>query len=229
MTIFKTSPEKALQRDIDAATANRIKLSARLAASDASVIEATTAAQQLAIIGADDRQLEAAESKARALRDRAITLRSAIEKNETDLAALERGRADLADKKLRQETATEIAALAVDLEEIAKVLDPILERMADVAGRATPYKLFVEQALISFAVSSRTQIPDATALLASVLRTHAAAVLGGSKAVPKPVPPVLAVVAPAAVPRADHFSYSESSGHPVSTYRVSGGFVKEQS
>jgi hypothetical protein len=185
MAIFQIDPEKSSQRDINAAIANRSKLTLRLSDAESAVISATSAVQQLAINGAEDPVLDAAEAKVRALTARVTTLKSAITKNEFDLGALERERAKVADKQLRRETATEIAELAVGLEETAKALDPVLERMAELAGRATKYHIFVEQGLLNFAASSRAQIPDATTLLASVLRVHATAVLTGSKAPPK--------------------------------------------
>src|SRR5229473_1892711 len=108
MAIFKSNPERTLQRDIDAATVARNKLIERLAETEAAVIDLRKAAERLAFDGADDATLDAAEAKTRALTDRTATLKAALTQSDARLADLERERTDKADKKLRAATAAEV-------------------------------------------------------------------------------------------------------------------------
>jgi hypothetical protein len=190
MVLFKSNPEKMLIRDIAAATASRDTITARLADAEAAVAELKMKAERLALEGADDAALDAAEAKTRALTDRVATLRAALTQTESRLAGLERERADQADKKLRAATAAEVAAMADDLEATATSFDSSVEKMAEITGRAS---LFVYEAmgLKHFAATARMQVPDATALIAALLRSHAANVLAGSAppTLPKPDAP----------------------------------------
>ena len=104
MNPFKPSPEKKL----DAARANRDKLAERLAVAEAAISERTSAAQRLARDGASDAELDTAETALRASRDRRDTLSVALVELNQQVAALEKERDDLADQKLRAETAAAI-------------------------------------------------------------------------------------------------------------------------
>jgi septal ring factor EnvC (AmiA/AmiB activator) len=76
MALFKSSnPEKAVQRDIDAATANRERLSPKLAEAEQAVARHAAAAKQAALTG-DDAELDRAEASQRAAQDRSATLRT---------------------------------------------------------------------------------------------------------------------------------------------------------
>jgi hypothetical protein len=74
MGMFKSSnPERAVQRDIDAATVNRERLSARLAESEQAVARHADAAKQAALTG-DDAELDRAEISLRAAQVRGSTI-----------------------------------------------------------------------------------------------------------------------------------------------------------
>src|SRR4029077_19687235 len=88
MALFKSNPEKAVQRDIDAATANRERLSAKLAESEQAVRRHADAAKQAALAG-DDAELDRAEASLRAAQDRSASLRTALTDVEQQLEALE--------------------------------------------------------------------------------------------------------------------------------------------
>jgi hypothetical protein len=179
MALFKSNPEKTLVRDIAAATAARDAITARLADAEGAVAELRMKAERLALDGAADDVLDAAEAKTRTFADRMVTLRAALTQGEAHLADLERERADQADKKLRAETAAEIAELATGLEEVAKEFDSVVTRMAEITRRASAVT-FEANGLLNYAAASRMQIPDAVALVAALLRGHAACVLDGS-------------------------------------------------
>src|ERR1700745_546199 len=108
MALFKSSnPEKAVQRDIDAATKNRERLSAQLVEFEQAITRHAAAAKQAALTG-DDAELDRSEGALRAAQDRSKTLTAALADVKQELAALERTKAEIADRKLRAETAAEI-------------------------------------------------------------------------------------------------------------------------
>ncbi|MBV8699042.1 hypothetical protein [Bradyrhizobium sp.] len=100
MAIFKSNPEKAVQRDIDAATANCERLSAKLAEFEQAVARHSDAAKQAALTG-DDAELDRAEAAQRAAQDRSATLRTALTAVEQQLEALERKKAGLAKEAVK--------------------------------------------------------------------------------------------------------------------------------
>jgi hypothetical protein len=228
MALFKANPEKTLQRDIESARANRDRLSAKLAESEQAIIARTAAAQALARDNADDEMLGAAEAATRSAQDRTATIAGAIVEVEHHLSALESERDDLADKKLRAETAAEVEAMAVDLQKAAKEIDPILEKMVQITGRATEFQIWNAYGLGNFATSSKLQVPDAIDLVVASLREHATRVLNGLSpaSVPKPEASGVTVVNAPAEPPKDHFTYS--SPPPGPRYRVPNAFAKEK-
>jgi hypothetical protein len=208
MALFKSNPEKALQRDIAAATDARDKLNTRLAEAETAVIDLRIAAERLALDGADDAALTAAEAKTRALIDRTATLKAALTQSEARLAGLERELAELTDKTMRAATAAEVAAMADHLEATATSLGSIVEKMAEITGRAGLF-IYEAKGLESYATASKTQVPDAVALIATLLRSHASAVLNGTApaALPKQPAPEPIVVAPPPANHASPFKY----------------------
>jgi hypothetical protein len=66
MALFKSSnPEKTVQRDIDAATTNRERISGKLAEAEQAIARHAAAAKQAALTG-DDAELDRAEASLRA-------------------------------------------------------------------------------------------------------------------------------------------------------------------
>jgi multidrug efflux pump subunit AcrA (membrane-fusion protein) len=228
MALFKINPETTLQRDIDAARTNLSRLTAKRAETEQAIIERKGAAQALARDGADDEVLGKAEAATRSAQDRATTIADAVVEVEQQLARLERERDDLADKKLRAETVAEVAQMAIDLEKIAQEIDPFLEKMIGITGRATEMQIWNAHGLGNFATASKVQIPAAIDLVVASLHEHTTRVLNGLSpaSLPKQDAPVAIVAAPAEPPK-DHFTYSTSKpGGP--SYRVPGGFSKEK-
>jgi hypothetical protein len=172
MALFRTSPEKQLTT----ATGARDKLRARLADAESAVIDLRATAERLALDGAPDDALSAAEAKTRALIDRTATLRAALAQSEADVADLERGLAEQADKAMREKTGSEIELLAREVIEAAAAMTAAAAVFADCAARAAvavPEARGLEQ----FTGVCRVEVPAAADLIARLLRTHAAAVL----------------------------------------------------
>ena len=108
MNPFKSDPEKKLARDLNAARTNRDKLAERLKATELALSERRAEAHRLARDGADDSELDAAEAALRSAQHRQSTLAAALIDVERQVQDLERGHDDLADKKVRAETAAVI-------------------------------------------------------------------------------------------------------------------------
>ena len=172
MAMFQKSVEKTMAADLAARVAEREKLIARLADAENAVVDATSAATALAVNGADDTALDKAESKILALRERVTTLRAGLAQLGTKIIALENAYAEHLDATTRRQTAVACQAMADDLEEVAKDIDPILERMVEITERAASAQIWDAAGLHTYAASSKAQIPAAIAAVATALRQH---------------------------------------------------------
>ncbi|WP_152033486.1 hypothetical protein [Bradyrhizobium sp. DOA9] len=189
MAFFKSSnPEKAVQRDIDAANANRERVSARLAECDQAVTRHLASAKDCALSG-DDAGLDAAQTSLRAAQDLAVTLRSALSEIDQQIADFEQAKAEMADRKLRSETAAEIELLARKLGEISVEFNGVAERLSEQTHRAMPI-VFEALGVNNFAKVCLTEVPQAVELVSTMLRAHADAVLAGTAPAKLPLPEV---------------------------------------
>src|SRR5258706_872284 len=178
MAIFRTSPEKTLQRDRDAAMANVDRLAAKLNDAEADVTASKTAVQRAALDG-DDGALDIVETAERAALHRLSTINAAHEAAAKLLALLESQIAELLDKKQRATTSAELLAMAGDLEQANESTTIAMTALADIATRSAVF-LFDAKGLQFFATSALTQIPEATSYIAMLLRERARLVLDGT-------------------------------------------------
>jgi hypothetical protein len=194
---FKTDAAKRLERDLDTARAARIKLAERLSAAESAVIEKRSEAQRLARDGADNAALDLAEAAHRGAQDRVVTLAAALAETTELVGALERSVADLADGKLRTETAAAIEKMAEEMEEAAAMFDTGAARLAETTQRAAVIIPDVH-GLRAFAMIARAEIPVAVEMVAGILRDRAGATLAGTApaALPKPESPPAAKTLP---------------------------------
>lgn len=219
MGIFKSTPEKTIQRDIDSATANRDRLSAKLAECDQAIARHATAAKECALSG-DDAGLDAAEASLRAAQDRASTLKTALTEMNQQLVDLERAKEDAADKKLRTETAAEIDRLIGKLTEVGTEFNDTAVRLSEHTIRAVPV-VYEALGLDRFITTCRAEVPAALELVAKLLRAHADAVIAGTAPATLPRGDDQHMPAPPQAPSEPHFKYRTVKAEP--TFK---GFVR---
>ncbi|WBL76030.1 hypothetical protein I3J27_23705 [Bradyrhizobium xenonodulans] len=206
MALFKSSnPEKVVQRDIDAANANRERVSARLADCDQAVTRHLTSAKDCALSG-DEAGLDAAQTSLRAAQDRAVTLRSALSEIDRKITDLEHAKAEMADRKLRSETAAEIELLARKLGEIGLEFNSVAERLSEHTHRAVPI-VYEALGINNFAKVCLSEVPQAVELVSTMLRAHADAVLAGTAPAKLPLPEEASAEVPAPAPPEDRYRY----------------------
>ncbi len=189
MALFKSSnPEKAVQRDIDAATKNRERLSAQLVEVEHAIARHAAAAQHAALHG-NDADLDRAEVSLRAAQDRSTTLKAALADVEQNLQALERSKAEIADRKLRAETAAEIELVVREMFEAGVAFDAAAARLSAYTARAVPW-LWEVRGLDNFVNVGRAQVPPAIELVGTMLRSYANDVIAGKApaTLPRPEP-----------------------------------------
>jgi chromosome segregation ATPase len=219
MALFKSSnPEKSLQRDIDAAAKNRERLSAQLSEIEHAVTRHAAAAKQAAVTG-NDADLDRAEGALRAAQDRSATLKAALADVEQQLAALERTKAEMADRKLRAQTAADIELLVRKLTEVGAEFTSTTERLSEHTRQAVPL-VYEALGIDDFMKTCLTQVPEALELVNKLLRAHADAVVAGTAPATLPLPQDEASVPPAQPPETPRFTYQVVKQEP--TYR---GFV----
>ena len=207
MAIFKSNPEKAIQRDIDAASANQQRLSARLAENNQAITRHAQTAKDCAL-GADDAGLEAAEALLRAAQVRAGSLQTAIAEIELRLAALEVTKGEILDKRVRAQTAAEIELLVRKLTEIGAEFVSLAESLSEHTGKAVPI-IFEANGVNNIVTICKSQVSEAIGMVCKLLRAHGDAVIAGiaPAALPRPDDPALAQVPAPALPSEDHFTY----------------------
>jgi hypothetical protein len=178
----KTDPVKA-----------RNKLRDRLGDAETAVIAATANTKELALSGADDATLDAAESHLRARADRVATLQAALVQADEQIAELEAERAVATDRKTRHQTADEIEKLLHGGNVAAKEFDVAMTKLADFAAQSAA---FIPEAvgLRNYCDATRVQIPEAMAMIGKLAGHHAQAVLAGTApaTLKKPEAPVVA-------------------------------------
>lgn len=205
MRIFKSTPEKTVQRDIEVVTANRERVSARLADCDQAIARHASAAKDCALSG-DDAGLDAAQTSLRAAQDRAVTLRSALSEIDQQITDLQQAKAEMADRKLRSETAAEIELLARKLGEIGVEFIGVAERLSEQTRRAMPV-VYEALGINNFAKVCLTEVPQAVELVSTMLRAHADAVLAGTAPAKLPLPEEASAEVPASAPPEDRYRY----------------------
>ncbi|MDI3565406.1 hypothetical protein [Bradyrhizobium sp. Arg816] len=205
MAIFKSNPDKTIQRDIDSATANRDRLSAKLNECEQAMARHAMVAKDSALSG-DDAGLDAAEGSLRAAQDRAATLKTALTEINQRLADLERAKEDAADKKLRAETAAEIDRLIGKLTEVGTEFNETAIRLSTHTTSAVPL-VYEALGLDKFMATCQAEVPAALELVAKLLRAHADAVIAGTAPATLPRGEDQHVPAPAQAPAEPHFQY----------------------
>lgn len=137
----------------------------------------------------------------RAMVDRVATLQLALTQSKATVANLEREIAEQADKKQRQETSVEIEQLARSVSSSCARLVADAATLADHALRA---QAAVPEAggIAHFCSIIGTQIPEASTLIARLLRQHGESVLAGSAAAILKPPAEAFVEAPPPKPEA---------------------------
>jgi chromosome segregation ATPase len=209
MALFKSSnPEKNLQREIETAKANRQRLSAKLAECEEAITRQATLAKDGAVSG-DDAALDIAERSLRAAQDRVATLKTALLDVDQRLDELEKSKAEMADRKVRAETAAEVELLARDFEELAAQFDNIATRFSECTRRVVPLVIDAH-GLNNFVAICRSDVPPVVAMLKTLLRNYADDVLSGRApaTLPRPDDPAIVQAPAQALPSEEHFTYS---------------------
>ncbi len=173
------------KNDLDIARAGRDKLKAGLADAETAIAERRATARRLAVDGADDATLDAAEGQVSAAQDRVGNLVAALSEAEQRLAVLERAQAEAVDKTLRQKTASAIEQLASEYEAAIGPYAAAAATLADLSTRASPL-IYESRGLQSFFQSSEMEVGAAVAVIAAALRAHAVTVLNGGAAAAMP-------------------------------------------
>jgi hypothetical protein len=173
MALFQRGDRhRQMALNLTAKTAERDKIAARIAIAEAAVVTAASHATQLAVAGADDGALGAAEGKLRALADRVTTLKGALIEAEATVAALDGELAVHLDAKQRSETATEIEIMAHDLEQLTSLSDELFSKIAEITGRGVAAQIWDLQGLLAYSIASKSQLPAAIEVSVRALRDH---------------------------------------------------------
>jgi chromosome segregation ATPase len=156
-----------------------------LAETDQAITRYAAAAKQAALAG-DDAELDRAEASLPA-QDRSATLKAALTEVEQQLQALERTKAEIADRKVRAQTAAEIELVVRNMADAANEFDAAAARLSEYTTRAVPW-LWEVRGLDEFVTIARAQVPPAVDLVGKMLRAHADAGIAGKAPATLPRP-----------------------------------------
>jgi hypothetical protein len=183
MAVFSKSPAKQLAD----AQAARDRLTEQLRDAEIAVNDLRKEAARLAVLGATEEALSAAEARTREKVDRVTTLQSALTQSKATVADLERERDQAADAALRDKTSTETEALARRMHEGCAKLVADAAALADWSTRSAAV-VPESGGLVHLCAVIGNEIPAASDLIAKLLRVHAQAVLDGRAAASLPEP-----------------------------------------
>jgi hypothetical protein len=197
MAIFsKTDPALKRQRDLETRLkdrrASRNNLIERRKAAEIAAAAHREKARKLAGDDADDAALSAAEAAMRREQDRAATVGDALGDIETAIVNIEAEIAEIVDARRRAETAAAVVALADSWGTLGATFDAAVGQLADLARHSATLTVDAH-GLHVFLEAIQQQVPPAAALVATVLRDHAAAVLAGTAPASLPLPEALPV------------------------------------
>jgi len=176
--------KKKAQRDLQSKRVQRDDLCARLTAAKQLVAERRAETSRLAVTGANDAELDAAEAANRAAQDRFNTLTVALAQIELELTVLEEEAVEQAEQRKRADAAAEVERLADEIAEIAPTFDDAIARLASVTGTAGAI-IFEAKQISGFADSVRGELAKALQAIGPLLRSHARHVLSGHAALPE--------------------------------------------
>jgi hypothetical protein len=191
--LFQKSPEKILIN----ATNSRDQLRTRLTDAEAAIVDLRAEAERLALDGASDDVLLAAETKTRVMVDRTQTFKGSLATAEALVSRLEAARDEQADTAQRTETAASIELLSREVIEAADAFVKAAAALADCANRASVAGAPESAGLVKFAQAVQSEIPAGADLVSRLLRNHRAAVLARTAPALLAQPPA-AYIAPAA-------------------------------
>ena len=152
MAFFKRelSPIERFEVALKDKLSARQKLAERLSVTEAELVEKRTAAEQLAVAGANNSRLDRAEASMRTVEERAKTLRAELVEVDDQVASAERALADAKAQRDRDTLADQIEAMATAIERAAPGFE---------AGSA---------ALVEAVTQSTLSIPEATRFASSI-------------------------------------------------------------
>jgi hypothetical protein len=206
MALFsKGGPEKK----VDAARANCDRLTEQLATAKALILERKSAVRQLAFDGAEAPERLAAGSKVREAEVDVEALSGALDDAKAHLTSLEAELAQIADRKLRAETAGAIDSLATELEAAATGFDTATAKLVETSRRVAEIVLD-GHGLCAFAMAARAEAPAAAQMIAQELRNRAKATLDGRAPAALPKAPPVLVETPKPAPQLQEFFVLQS-------------------
>jgi len=156
---------------------NRERLSAQLVEVEHAIARHAAAAKQ-AVLAGNDADLDRAEGALQTAQDRSATLKAALVDVEEQLEALERSKAEIADRKLRAEAAAEIELVVREMFEAGAAFDATAARLSEYTARAVPW-LWEVRGLNDFVNVGCAQVPPAIQLVGTMLRSYANDVIAG--------------------------------------------------
>jgi hypothetical protein len=228
MAFLTSNPEKALQRDLDAARTSRDATAKRLAAAQDKAVECEQTVQRLAREGAQDPVLVAAEIALDEVERRVSTLEPALAEAEKLVARLEAQLADALDKKVRAETARQCETLASRIEKASKAIGPLMAELAEASGLAASAQIWDAHGYHVYAQNSALQIPAAAELVSRAVREHGSRVVAGMERATLLTPAVPHAAVTPAEPR-DHFTYdTPKPGRPNYSVSNDSAFLREK-
>jgi len=191
MAFFKRelSPVERFEAALKSKQAERAKLAERLSLAEMVLTEKRTAAEQLAVAGASNFQLERADAKLRTVEDRAKTLRAALAELDAQIGSNERALADARAQRERETRADQIEQLAAAIEQAlprfaggAAALVDAVTRSAVTIPEASGFSASVD--------AVRSEVLSAADLVCWELRALAVRTRAGNANVPLLAPPV---------------------------------------
>ena len=192
----KRDPVERLEGELRDRRAARDKLTDRLSAAEAALVEKRGAAQRLAMAGAADQALDQAEAMTRAADGRATTLRAALTQLDVQIAETERALADAETQHSRDTVVDELETMASAIADAVPAYDTAALRLITAVTQSSASMVESSQFAASLDAMHR-DVAAASKLLCAELRAAAVRTRSGQASIgfrqppkPEPTPPV---------------------------------------
>jgi hypothetical protein len=193
MALFqKSTPADLISRDLAASLTKRKDIESRLQRAEVQAAQCRTVVDDLTHDAADDAAVAAALASKRAAEDLVTAWQKSLDDVNEKILDLEDATAEIANQKLRAETAAAIRTIMKDSVDDSAALDAAIARRIKSASRAAA--LIPDAAgVVAYLMNAKSELPLADALIQQLLESRAVATLAGTAPAALAVPEQIAV------------------------------------
>jgi hypothetical protein len=191
MAFFQKTPAELIEADLKASRKKRVTTEQRLQYAEAQLAEYRATVEKLTNDVAENSAVAAASASVAGAEIEVNAWRQSLADLDAKTLDLTDAEKEIADRKLRAETATAIEAIAKTLVDADATLNAALANMIGATRRAADFVLDAH-GLTAYLMNAKEEVPRATALIAQILKDRAVQTIDGRAKAALVMPEVIA-------------------------------------